>query len=237
MRDSPPGWKTATRIALRIAEAARRVRAVAFSLAVLLVCAPATDAAAAEISGPTPRAEVLALALRARACARAADGAGSRVLTVIDYSLPSTAKRLWVIDLEASRTLFHELVAHGRGSGENRATRFSDEPGSKESSLGVFRTADTYQGRHGYTLRLDGLEPGVNGNARARAIVIHGADYATAAFAERHGRLGRSWGCPVVDPAVHRPLIDTIAGGSLLFVYGEDDHWLATSELLHCSAN
>ena len=157
-------------------------------------------------------------------------------LTVIDYSRPSTEKRLWVIDLEANRTLLHERVAHGRESGENLATRFSNEPGSKQSSLGAFRAAEAYQGRHGRSLRLDGLEPGFNDHARDRAIVIHGADYATAEFASRYGRLGRSWGCPVVSPEALPPLVEAIRGGSLLFVYGSDDAWLAESPLLHCPA-
>ena len=130
--------------------------------------------------------------------------------------------------------LFHELVAHGKGSGDDRASRFSNREGSLQSSLGLFRTAETYHGRHGYSLRLDGLEPGVNDRARERAVVIHGADYATQAFAARHGRLGRSWGCPAVDPRIHRALIDTIRGGTAVFAYYPHSSWLAESPYQSC---
>ena len=155
-----------------------------------------------------------------------------RFLTLIDYSRPSTSPRLWVIDLDTERVLFEELVAHGRGSGGNVTEHFSNEPGSLASSLGLFLTGDTYVGSNGYSLRLHGLERGVNDRALDRAIVMHGASYVRAGM-ERLGRLGRSWGCPALRPAVARQLIDTIKGGSLLLAYYPDAQWLAQSPFLH----
>ena len=154
------------------------------------------------------------------------------ILTVIDYSLPSDQKRLWVINLESGRLLFHEYVTHGKGSGTKNSTRFSNVPESKTSNIGLMKTAETYWGRHGYSLKLDGLEDGFNDNARARAIVIHGASYATEDFARRYGRLGLSWGCPALDPVVSTALIDTIKGGSLVFGYAPQENWLNTSAYL-----
>jgi hypothetical protein len=178
----------------------------------------------------------LRAALRAYACGRARGEFQAPVLTLVDYALPSTERRLWVLDLEAGSVRFHELVAHGRESGLRDAQRFSNVPGSRQSSLGLFRTGETYLGRHGYSLRLVGLEPGTNDLAQERAIVIHGANYATAEFAALHGRLGRSWGCPALDPAVHRAVIDTIRGGTALFAYHPDPDWLESSPFLRCDA-
>ena len=190
-----------------------------------------------ELGGLSP--EVLTLALRAVQCSVASgDMAAPATLTVIDYSLPSVEPRLWVFDLEAGTLLFKELVAHGRNTGENMATRFSDAMNSHQSSLGLFVTADTYVGSNGYSLRLDGLEPGFNARARERAIVMHGAPYVDAAVAAAQGRLGRSWGCPAVREGVARKLIDTIRGGGAMFSYYPDAHWLKSSRLLHgCGAN
>jgi len=178
----------------------------------------------------------LDLALRAYACGSARGEFAQPVLTLIDYSRPSTAPRLWVLDLAQGAVRFRTLVAHGRGSGLSRAVAFSNVPESKQSSLGLFRTEETYEGSHGYSLRLVGLEAGVNDLAYERNIVIHGADYATPKFALRHGRLGRSWGCPALDPSVHRSVIDTIRGGSALFAYYPDARWLATSQYLSCES-
>ena len=158
-------------------------------------------------------------------------------LTIIDYSLPSYEERLWVIDMKTMTVLFEEIVAHGmgspRGSGGDMETAkdFSNLHGSKKSSLGLFVTAETYHGRHGYTLRLDGLEEGVNDNARERLIVIHGAHYVTGNRADDH-LVGRSWGCPVVRPEISREIIDAIKGGSALWIYYPDDEWLEESEFL-----
>jgi hypothetical protein len=156
----------------------------------------------------------------------------SPILTVIDFSLPSTEKRLWVIDPAKGLILHHSVVAHGRNSGELLAKTFSNQPESFQSSLGFYKTAETYQGKHGYSLRLDGLEKGFNDQARNRAIVIHGADYAKEEFAKSTGRLGRSLGCPALPPELSAKVIDLIKDGSLLFIYGKDDSYLQQSYLL-----
>ena len=181
-------------------------------------------------------AEPLRLATRAFACGRARGDFEAPILTLVDYTLPSTDRRLWVVDLADGAVRFHELVAHGRESGLRHARAFSNVPGSRQSSLGMFRTAETYFGRHGYSLRLVGLEPGTNDLATERGIVVHGADYATAEFAADRGRLGRSWGCPALDPAVHREVIDTIRGGTAVFAYYPETSWLGRSPFLHCEA-
>jgi hypothetical protein len=163
-----------------------------------------------------------------------ASGAARRadVLTVIDYSRPSTEPRLFVVDVPAGRVTFTELVAHGRGSGENETRRFSNASGSHMTSLGVFRAADTYSGQHGLSLRLDGLEPGFNDRARERTIVMHGAAYVNSEIIEAQGRLGRSWGCPAVRPAIAKKLIETIRDGSLVVAYYPDADWLERSAFL-----
>jgi len=193
------------------------------------------DRAAAAREGIS--ADVLNLALEAVSCGVAScDLQPPPTLTVIDYSLPSTTPRLWVVDLHTGKILFHELVAHGRNSGDNMATRFSDAMDSKESSLGLFRTADTYVGHNGYSLRLDGLEPGFNGNARDRAIVMHAAAYVNDGTAKVLGRLGRSFGCPALSEAVARNVIDTVRGGGIIFSYYPDPTWLKESKFLNCAA-
>ena len=148
------------------------------------------------------------------------------------YSRPSTQPRLWVFDLARQRLLFEEWVAHGRNTGENLASRFSNENGSYMSSLGAFRTREAYVGGNGYSLRLEGLEPGINDRARERAIVIHGAPYVSETLIRQQGRLGRSLGCPAVRTAVARPLIDTIRNGSFVFAYYPNQDWLRHSQLL-----
>jgi len=188
-------------------------------------------------AAPDANPEVLSLAAQAAACATQQGMQGSVPrLAVIDYSRPSTQPRLWVFDLERSRLLFRELVAHGRGTGERLAKRFSNIEGSKMSSLGLFRTAGTYVGSNGYSLRLEGLERGVNDHAGERAIVMHGAPYVSDAIARAFGRLGRSWGCPAVREEVARPMIDTLKGGALLFAYYPDRDWLRGSSFLSCPA-
>jgi len=181
-----------------------------------------------------PRQEVLDLAMRAYRCGRDAGAFEGPLLTVIDYSLPSTAPRLWVIDTVRWTVLFRELVAHGEGSGENYAVEFSNEPGSRQTSLGVFKTERVYQGGQGYSLRLVGLEPGVNDLALERRIVMHGADYVSREAASALGRIGRSWGCPALARNVHRRVIDRIRGGSALFAYYPDRDWFRRSRFLRC---
>jgi hypothetical protein len=187
------------------------------------------------VAAPKADREVLALALRARSCAiqQGLAKSDSR-LAVIDYSQPSTERRLWVFDVDHSRLLFDDYVAHGKGSGENHARKFSNEDGSLQSSIGLFRAGETYVGGNGYSLRLDGLEPGVNDNARARLLVMHGAWYVDPLQALKQGRLGRSFGCPALRPAVAHAVIDTLKQGQLLFAYYPDAEWLATSRFLHC---
>lgn len=152
-------------------------------------------------------------------------------LTVIDYSRESCDRRFWVFDLAERKLLFEELVAHGKNSGTNFATRFSNQEKSQQTSLGLFVTGETYFGEHGESLRLVGLEPGVNDNALRRAIVIHGADYVDPDISAR-GFLGRSWGCPALSRKVATRVIQRIKGGSALFAYYPDTKWIATSVFL-----
>ncbi len=197
---------------------------------------PGVEAAAWQpdaVSGINPL--VFALALQATQCAvRSADvPALPRTLTIIDYSKPSTVERLWVFDLATRGLLYRELVAHGQGSGENLASHFSNNADSHQSSLGLFLTEDTYVGKNGYSLRLRGLEAGVNDHAYERAIVMHGAPYVSAEFASQQGRLGRSWGCPALRTPIAREVIDRIKSGGAVFAYANDADWLRTSKFLN----
>jgi hypothetical protein len=142
--------------------------------------------------------------------------------------------RLWIFDLATRSLLLEELVAHGQNSGDNHATRFSNVVGSHQSSLGLFRTQETYFGRHGYSLRMDGLEPGINDRARERAIVIHAADYVDPQWVVRQGRIGRSQGCPAVRPEIAQTVIDSLKDGQFMFSYYPDPAWLADSAYLNC---
>lgn len=177
--------------------------------------------------------EVLELALGASACAseRGLARKGD-LLTVIDYSIPSTEPRLWTFDLSDRKLLFREHVAHGVNSGGNRPTKFSNVNGSRQTSLGLFVAEEPYYGANGYSMRMRGLERGVNHLARERAIVMHGAPYVNPEAARKQGRLGRSWGCPAVRTAVARKMIDTLKNGSLIFAYYPDNRWLASSAFL-----
>lgn len=185
---------------------------------------------------PGLKAEVLRMALRATGCA-AEQGKVKRrdLLTVIDYSLPSTQPRLFVFDLASRKLLFRELVAHGKNSGGDIANFFSNSPGSLATSLGLFVTADTYFGSNGYSLRLKGLEEGVNDMAMDRAIVMHGAPYVSRAAIRALGRLGRSWGCPAVRKDIAKKMIDTLRGGSPIFAYYPDNRWLKESSYISAS--
>jgi len=139
---------------------------------------------------------------------------------------------MWVYDLRNRTLLFEDLVSHGRGSGVTMATSFSNQPDSNRSSLGLYKTGETYVGKHGYSLRLDGLERGFNDRARERAIVMHAAEYVNASAAKAQGYLGRSLGCPAVRPEISRQVIDSVKRGGLLFAYYPDPHWLKTSKYL-----
>jgi hypothetical protein len=202
----------------------KRLLPVACALLSLLpAIALANGTAAPGVSGPRP--DLLALGLEAFARVEAAGRVRNRVLTLIDYALPSSRRRLWVLEPGSRRILFHEYVAHGRGSTRDadpeRAVWFGNQPGSLRSSLGTFLTGDSYAGMHGYSLRLEGLDPGVNDLAEQRRIVVHPAEYVSGPFRLRNGgRLGRSWGCPALDPDVAPQVIDRIRAGSVLFARG-----------------
>lgn len=154
------------------------------------------------------------------------------VISICDFSLSANVPRLWVIDLESKKVLFHTLVAHGQGSGEEFATAFSNVEGSHQSSMGFFVTANTYYGDKGYSLKLEGKDAGFNCQAFSRAIVIHAADYVSYDFIKANQRLGRSWGCPALPVAANRPIIDAIKGGTTLFIYTENKKYLASSKWL-----
>lgn len=159
------------------------------------------------------------------------------VLTLIDFSKPSTEKRLYVFDMKAKKLLFSSVVSHGKNSGGNYATSFSNENGSLKSSLGFYLTENTYQGKNGYSLILNGLEEGINDNAKERAIVMHGAAYSNPSTIHSAGRLGRSFGCPAVPQALSRPIIDAIKGGSVLYIYAEQPEYFAQSHIIGSSSN
>lgn len=192
--------------------------------------------AAMQQLAPSADPQVLSMALQARQCAVSKNrvSPGASKLAVIDYSRPSSQKRLWVFDLAQRRLLFDEYVAHGEGSGDNMAHAFSNTDNSHQSSLGLFTTAETYYGANGYSMRMDGLEPGVNDNARPRAIVMHGADYVNPLLINTQGRIGRSWGCPAVARNVSQQMIDTLKNGNLVFAFYPDQNWIRNSNYLDC---
>lgn len=183
-------------------------------------------------SAPDADPMAIAQALQASACATVKLGSKpAERLALIDYSRPSVARRLWIFDLAARKLLLSDYVAHGRGSGDNFAHAFSNREGSLQSSLGLFMASESYFGAHGLSLRLDGLEPGINDQARARAIVLHGADYVDPSLGITQGRIGRSHGCPAVRPEVADQVIDVLQGGQLLYAYYPD----RPSSLLRCA--
>jgi hypothetical protein len=143
----------------------------------------------------------------------------NNILTIIDFSLSSNVKRLWVIDLTNNIILFNTLVAHGRNTGDEFATTFSNAASSFKSSLGLYVTGEIYNGKHGISLKLDGLEKGINDQARARAVVVHGAEYVSNAFIKLHKRLGRSLGCPAIPVEFTEKIIKTIKNKSCVFIY------------------
>lgn len=154
------------------------------------------------------------------------------ILTIVDYSKQSTDERFFIIDLDKKEVLLGSVVSHGKNSGENTATSFSNNPNSHKSSLGFFLTEGTYEGSNGYSLILNGLEEGFNDNAKKRFIVIHGASYASAKFGKIQGRLGRSFGCPALPKEVYKEAIDIIKDGSVIFVYGNDKNYLERSTFI-----
>jgi hypothetical protein len=149
----------------------------------------------------------------------------STVITVVDFTKSSREKRMWIIDMLNDKLLLNTLVAHGQGSGDDMANQFSNTNESHQSSLGFYVTDDVYMGKHGRSLRLDGLDAGFNSNARARAVVLHAADYVSEGAIAQLGRLGRSFGCPAVAPEVVNLVINTIKGKNMLFINGNDNRY------------
>ncbi|MBL8648498.1 MAG: murein L,D-transpeptidase catalytic domain family protein [Sphingosinicella sp.] len=192
------------------------------------------------LAAPAPKAVTLDANVRRAAldvvsCAQASGiGKAARSVTIIDYGRASLEPRLWVIDLKTGAALVQEYVAHGRNSGENRTTSFSNAMNSHQSSLGLFVTAETYTGSNGYSLRMDGLVPGINDAARDRAIVMHGAPYVNPEAGAKQGRLGRSWGCPALRSAVAEGVIDLIKGGNFVFAWHPDKDWVGASPYGKC---
>lgn len=156
----------------------------------------------------------------------------SHLLTICDFSISSNMKRLWVIDLDDKKVVFNSLVAHGKNTGEEFATNFSNTESSRQSSMGFYITDATYQGDNGYSLKLLGMDKGFNDAAYRRAIVMHGADYVSDQFAATHKRIGRSWGCPAIPRELTQSMINTIKGRNLLFIYYPDQNYLSSSEWL-----
>lgn len=153
----------------------------------------------------------------------------SSLLTLIDFRLSSNKKRLWIIDLKLNKVVHHSLVAHGRNTGNEFAKKFSNTPNSNSSSLGFYVTGETYYGKHGLSLRLDGMEQGFNNNARKRAVVMHGADYVDPSYTTSYGRIGRSFGCPSIPMEGHEDIIRKLANKSCMFIYYPDQEYLQNS--------
>lgn len=176
-------------------------------------------------------AQKVAIALK---CAKKLNLEYKQILTIIDYSLPSNKKRLWVFDLKKNKLLFHTYVSHGLTSGALLANYFSNNYNSKTSSIGVYQTEKHYYGRDGLSLRLDGLDKGFNNNAFNRYIVMHGGWYVEEPFIQKYGRAGRSWGCPAVPNQLAKPIIETIKDKTLFIVYYPNDNWFYKSKFLNC---
>ncbi|MDF1827483.1 MAG: murein L,D-transpeptidase catalytic domain family protein [Legionellaceae bacterium] len=181
---------------------------------------------------PELNTKVLKLALTAYQKALHSGVAKKQILTVIDYSLPSSKQRLWVFDVRKEKLLYHMHVAHGKNSGQTVATHFSNRVESKETSLGAFVTKSTYIGSNGYSLNLQGLEKGFNDHAYKRRVVVHGARYVEPGYIKSVGHAGRSWGCPAIAASLAKPLINAIKDGSVIFAYYPDKKYLATSHYL-----
>lgn len=160
------------------------------------------------------------------------DAPNKDILTLIDFSKPSTQERLFILDMKHKKLVLSSVVSHGRNSGENYATSFSNVSGSYKSSLGFYLTDNTYKGKNGYSLILNGLERGINDKARERAIVMHGADYSNPSVIASSGRLGRSLGCPALPEKISRKVIDMIKGGTILFIYANDKAYAQKSPIL-----
>jgi hypothetical protein len=159
--------------------------------------------------------------------------ANEKIITIVDFSKPSSEKRMFIIDLENYKVLFNTYVAHGMQSGKEFANQFSNRPSSNKSSLGFYETLGTYMGGNGYSLRLQGVERGINDNANRRDIVIHGADYVDERLIHSQGYIGRSWGCPAVPRQLHKSIINKIKDGTCLFIFSPEKKYLASSKILN----
>lgn len=157
----------------------------------------------------------------------------SNIISVADFSQSSAKKRLFILDLESQKVLVQTHVAHGQGSGGEFATKFSNRPNSHTSSLGFYLTKNTYLGQHGLSLVLDGVEKGINDNAEARKIVIHGANYVGDRYLTSRPFIGRSHGCPAVASKLSKSIIETIKDGSVLFIYHPTASYLSKSRILN----
>ncbi len=178
---------------------------------------------------PKLKQEILNLAINAYYKIKQTNKKIKPIITVIDYSLPSSTKRLWVLDLNQKTILYNSLVAHGQNSGDQLTKKVSNNKGSHQTSVGVFLTGKTYHGKNGYSLKLHGLEKGFNNNAYQRGIVIHASKYVNEYYVKKIGRIGRSWGCPAIESKLTKEIIDTICNGTMLFSFYPDDKWLNSS--------
>jgi len=157
--------------------------------------------------------------------------ANDSVISIVDFSQPSNSKRFYVVDIKNYKVLFNTLVSHGRNSGTVWAQSFSNKTSSYKSSLGFYVTGSTYRGSNGYSLKLSGLENGINSNALRRAIVMHGAEYVDESYIQKQGYIGRSQGCPAVPMPEAKEIINTIKDGSCLFIYSPDKSYTQRSRL------
>lgn len=181
--------------------------------------------------GSKPGYEVFKRALTGFFNLKAGNFIEKNILTIIDFSISSKSDRMWIINMNKMEVVHVSLVAHGRNSGEEFAGSFSNSPSSYQSSLGFYLTGETYTGKHGLSLCLDGIEPGINDKARERAIVIHGADYVSREFIRRYGRLGRSYGCPSIPMEDHEKIINMLSGRSCIYIHFPDDKYQNSSRM------
>ena len=180
---------------------------------------------------PKPEYDVFTKALIGFFNLKANDKIENNLLTIIDFSLSSNLERMWIVDMTKIKVVHYSLVAHGRNSGDEFATSFSNKPSSNQSSLGFYLTDEIYYGRHGMSLYLDGVEPDVNDKARERAIVMHGADYVSRDFIRGYGRLGRSFGCPSIPMENHEEIVSMLSGRSCIYIHYPDEKYLRTSRM------
>lgn len=184
---------------------------------------------------PTLHEQVINKVLTTLKCAITYNVDRNNILTIIDYSIPSNEKRLWVFNLQDKKLLFHTYVSHGIKSGTLATNYFSNKNNSKASSIGVYKTEKAYYGREGLSLRLDGLDANFNDNASSRSVVMHGGWYVDENFIKKYGRPGRSWGCPALPLSLYQPIINTIKDKSLLVAYYPSDAWFVKSKFLNCN--